>query len=253
MFYDSSLFRGGTSMNKETNRREFLKGMALLTGGAVLVPFVSSCGTSSASTTEQAETLSSDVTEKAATAAPEAAKSVTEIPMTEPSGWDAVAYNKARGNAGAIPESYLASINGPDGDTKHLGKHLPYQPALDAAVVPAGFIALMWGDESKGYAKHPNAPKSESNPTGHWYNWIKVRKATDGEAEEVQSSYSDWPGTAPSDSGAYAVFGGGEITAEKGKNTVYLVALPKDVKKGDRVRIWAHCLTHGEYVDFITV
>ena len=50
-----------------------------------------------------------------------------------------------------------------------------------------------------------------------------------------------------------AVAGGGDITAESGKNTVYLCKLPDGLQKGDTVRIWAHCLTHGEYVDFIEV
>ena len=112
----------------------------------------------------------------------------------------------------------------------------------------------MWGDTSKGYARHPNAARSEANnQQGHWYDWIRIRKAVEGETEELQSNYSDWPGTAPSDNGAYAVFGGGDITADSGKNTIYLAALPEGVKSGDRVRVWAHCLTHGEYVDFLTV
>jgi hypothetical protein len=70
---------------------------------------------------------------------------------------------------------------------------------------------------------------------------------------ELESRYSEWPGISPDDNGAYAVFGGGEITDDAGKNTIYLAALPPGVVSGDTVRIWAHCLTHGEYVDFITV
>lgn len=175
------------------------------------------------------------------------------VPVTQPDDWDPITFNRVRGNAGAIPQSYLDDINGPDGEQKHLGKHLPFIPVLDPALVPTGYMAIMWGDPEKGYARHPNAPKTEDNPDGHWYDWIKVRKAVDGKAEELQSVYSDWPGTTESDNGAYAVFGGGEITAESGKNTVYLCKLPDGLQKGDTVRIWAHCLTHGEYVDFIQV
>jgi hypothetical protein len=112
----------------------------------------------------------------------------------------------------------------------------------------------MWGDPAKGHAKHPNAVRSEANKNqGHWYNWIKIRKATDGEAEELQSLYPEWPGTTDEQKKQYVVQGGGDITAESGKNTVYLTGLPKDCKPGDTIRIWAHCLTHGEYVDFMTI
>ena len=111
----------------------------------------------------------------------------------------------------------------------------------------------MWGNPELGHAKHPNASKSEANPIGHWYDWIRIRKAVPGEAEELQSQYSDWPGIVEGDNGAYAVSGGGEITEDGGKNTMYLAALPKDLKPGDTIRIHAHCLTHGEYVDFLTI
>jgi len=217
-----------------TDRREFLKQVATVAGGVVLLPVVTACS----SAQEQGG-------KAGAYASP---------PQTKPEGFDPIAYNKARGNKGAIPESYLDDINGPDGKLKHLGKHLPYVPTLEGAEVPAGFMALMWGDASKGYAKHPNAPKNESNNNeGHWYNWIRVRKAIDGEAEELKSEFHGWPDVVEGDSGKYAVQGGGEITADAGKNTVYLVGMPQDVKPGDTVRIWAHCLTHGEYVDYITV
>ena len=93
-----------------------------------------------------------------------------EPPTAKPDGWDPIAYNKKRGNAGAIPESYHESINGADGDKKHLGKHLPYQPKVEAKMVPEGFVAIMWGDPDKGYAKHPNAKKGPANKgEGHWY------------------------------------------------------------------------------------
>lgn len=219
-----------------TTRREFLRKLSVASGAVVLMPAVSRCSGAPAIDT----------------AAPSIAADA--IPLAPPSDWDPITYNKVRGNAGAIPDSYLPSINGEDGDTAHLGKHLPYVPELDAALVPAGFVALMWGDPAKGHSRHPNAERNESNAhEGHWYNWIRVRKATVGEAEELQSTYDDWPGLGDEATGAYAVFGGGEITAESGKNTVYLAALPSDVAPGDVVRVHAHCLTHGEYVDFITV
>lgn len=216
-----------------TSRRTFLKQLSAATGAVVLMPAVSRCVTAQ------------QVPEANALATP---------PLTRPEGWDPIAYNRERGNAGAIPDSYLGSINGPDGETAHLGKHLPYVPSLEAMTLPAGFLALMWGDPGKGYVQHPNAEPNESNQyLGHWYNWIRVRKATDDEAEEAESTYVSWPETGPDSSGAYAVYGGGEIRDANGVNTVYLAALPADVAPGDVVRIHAHCLTHGEYVDFMTL
>ena len=148
----------------------------------------------------------------------------------------------------------LASPSAPLIDAKHLGKHLPFQPKVDAAMVPDGFLAIMWGDPDKGHARHPNAvPGPDNNNEGHWYNWIKVRKAGDDEAEELESSYTSWPTAGGEDTGKYAAFGGGDIAADGGKNTIYLAGLPKDLKAGDTIRIWAHCLTHGEYVDFLTL
>lgn len=215
-------------------RRDFLTRLSAAAGAVVLVPSVS-CVSSA---------------QNSAPTSPAGAS----LPFTQPPAWDALTYNRVRGNAGAIPDSYLPSINGPDGDAQHLGKHLPYVPSVDAATVPEGFVAIMWGDPEKGHAKHPNAVRSEANNhEGHWYNWIRIRKATEEDAEELQSTYTDWPGDGADASGAYAVFGGGAITDDGGKNTIYLAALPADVEPGDTVRIYAHCLTHGEYVDFLTV
>lgn len=215
-------------------RRDFLTRLSAAAGAVVLVPSVA-CVSS------------------AQTSAPTSA-TTGGVPFTPPPNWDAMTYNRVRGNAGAIPDSYLPSINGPDGDEQHLGKHLPYVPSVDGATVPEGFLAIMWGDPEKGHAKHPNAVRSEANNhEGHWYNWIRIRKATEEDAEELQSTYTDWPGNGADASGAYAVFGGGDITDDSGKNTIYLAALPADVSPGDTVRIHAHCLTHGEYVDFLTV
>lgn len=215
-------------------RREFLKGLAAAAGGVVLLPYVSAC--SSNGRTETAAQQAGSV-------------AVPKPPLTKPSGWDPIAYNRIRGNAGAIPDSYLPDINGEDGVQMHLGKHLPYIVEADGA--PAGYLPIMWGDPSKGYARHPNAPKSEANNyEGHWYNWIRVRKAVEGDTEELESEFAEWPAADPM---KYLVLGGGDLTADSGKNTIYLVGMPDDVHSGDTVRIWAHCLTHGEYVDFLTV
>jgi len=177
-----------------------------------------------------------------------------KVPMLRPEGWDPIAFNRDRGNAGAIPESYHGDINGADGEAEHLGKHLPYIPDTTGLEVPMGYLALMWGDPAHGYAKHPNAPEgAEAYPRGHWYDWVKIRKATDGDAEEVETRFSGWPATGAGDSGRYLVAGGGAIEDDGGKNTIYLVELPADVKPGDTIRVWAHCLYHGEYVDFIAI
>ena len=241
------------------NRREFVQSLAAATGAAVLLPSVTSCKKKdedkpAPKTEAKTKEPTPPKTEEKAPVEAKQPAAPAEPPLAKPEGWDPVAYNKERGKAGAIPESYWPSIEGPDGDNKHLGKHLPYQPKLEAKLLPDGFIALMWGDPDKGHAKHPNAPKGpDNNNEGHWYNWIKLRKADEGEAEELQSSYSDWPNTGEGDNGQYVAFGGEDITADGGKNTVYLAALPEGLKAGDTVRVWAHCLTHGEYVDFLTL
>ena len=239
------------------NRREFLEGLAVATGAVVLVPVVTSCKKEKE---VGGETPAADPQKKnppedkpLRDEPPGLGHAELVIPIEKPEGWDPIAFNRARGNRGAIPESYWKDINGPDGENKHLGKHLPYVPKLEAKLVPEGFLAIMWGDESKGHAKHPNAPKNESNQNqGHWYNWIRIRKAAEGEFEEAQSEYPAWPGEGD-DSKGYAVFGGGDITADDGKNTVYLAGKPADITSGDTIRIHAHCLTHGEYIDFLTI
>jgi hypothetical protein len=228
----------------DRNRRKFLKDLATAASGVVLMPAVSACSSS-------AKQRAAD---EAAGTAVSMDVSLDEIPKVKPANWDPIAYNRIRGNAGAIPESYQDDINGPEGEEQHLGKHLPYLPEVEADKVPEGYVALMWGDPEKGYTRHPNAePGPDNNYEGHWYNWIRIRKATEDDAIELQSEYTGWPGTRPDDSGAYAVFGEHDITSDSGKNTIYLAALPADVEKGDTVRIYAHCLTHGEYVDFITL
>lgn|GEM_PF-1032540 len=241
-----------------STRREFLEKLAGATGAIVLLPAVTSCKkeepASTAEPTPAAEAPSEPAAEPAPEPAKEPAAAVSEPPVAKPADWDPIAYNKTRGNAGAIPETYHASINGPDGDAKHLGKHLPFQPKVEGGTVPDGYLAIMWGDPDKGHARHPNAvPGPDNNNEGHWYNWIKIRKAEEGEAEELQSAYSSWPAAGEGDNGKYVAMGGGDVAADGGKNTIYLAALPKDLKAGDTIRIWAHCLTHGEYVDFLTI
>jgi hypothetical protein len=167
-----------------------------------------------------------------------------------PDDWDAIKYNLERGAAGAIPAKYMADITGADGIPKHLGKHLPYLPKLSFS--EDGWIGVMWGDPAKGYAKHPNAPKSEANPEGHWYNWIKI--AIDGQPEtEVETTWDGWPEVTAAATGKLMAADGGDISADGGKGTVYLARVPKGVAGGTTLRIWAHCLTHGEYLDFVTV
>ena len=232
-------------MSTRLNRRGFLGSLAIGMGGVALAPIVASCSKSKPAPGPSGPTpVSSSDGETGG---------IPEVPVTRPDDWDPIAFNKSRGNAGAIPDSYREAINGAEGDSKHLGKHLPYKPSADETVVDEGKIALMWGDPEKGHALHPNAPRTDANPEGHWYNWIRIRKAVDGEAEEVESNFSNWPETEAGDSGAYAVKGGGDIEEDSGKNTIYIAALPTDVSPGDTIRIWCHCLTHGEYVDFITL
>lgn len=244
----------------DETRRVFLKQLATATGSLVLLPIATGCDDESAdpsSAEPSSAEPSSAEPETAAEASPEAAPSTPApadaVPRVQPEDWNAIAFNRERGNAGAIPESYRASINGPEGENGHLGKHLPYIPEVPVGTVPTGFLALMWGDPSKGHARHPNAPVSEANAEGHWYDSIKVRKAIEESAQEMTSSFPHWPPHEEEPSGTYAVLGGGEITGDSGKNTIYLVQLPDDVTPGDTVRVHAHCLTHGEYVDFLTV
>jgi hypothetical protein len=149
---------------------------------------------------------------------------------------------------------YRAAINGPDGATKHIGKHLPYLAPGDPALVPTGYVAIMWGDASKGNAQHPNSARNdETGFLGHWFSWVRIRKATDGAAEEKETAFDNWPVPEKVNSGKFSVLGGGEITDNSGKNTIYLARLPGDVAPGDTIRVCGYCLNHGEYVDFITL
>jgi hypothetical protein len=255
-----------------THRRKFLKELAQDTGAIVLLPLSVSAGLNcknseknnaldslKASTTSPASIVSNVVEhEKSAS---EQVNILATLPSTKPNQWDPIAFNLQRGKAGAISASYLAKINGPDGIKNHLGKHLPYLPVLKRHAVPKGYLPIMWGDPWKGFARHPNAPENvEKNELGHWYNWIKVKKVNSDKTNklaeltvESTSQFPAWPGDASRPQQRYSVFGQGDIKADGGRNTIYLVKLPAGVGPGDTVRIWAHCLQHGEYLDFLTL
>jgi hypothetical protein len=240
-------------MSDQSDRRVFLKQLAAATGSVVVMPLIVSCQRQ-ATPTIDGPLQDGEGGEEGSEAGGEVVE-ISQVPLVRPAHWDPIEFNRARGNAGAIPESYRVSINGPDGASQHLGKHLPYRPDIDPSLVPEGFLAVMWGDSLQGYARHPSsAPDPEgAYPDGHWFNWVKVRKAIEGEAEEAESTYSSWPQVGEGDSGRYDLFGEGEITDDGGRNTIYLVAIPSDVAPGDTVRVYGHCLSHGEYVDFLTL
>jgi hypothetical protein len=228
-----------------TTRRELLELLAASTGATILAPIAVGCGSASSA--------SSGATSSETGGGETASSDPLAVPDTRPEGWDPIAFNRDRGNAGAIPESYRDEINGPDGELVHLGKHLPYVPTLAGATVPTGMIALMWGDPSLGRTKHPNALPNEAAPDGHWYDWIRIRKATTEGAVETTSTYGRWPTVLDTDNGAITAQEGTDPTADQGKNTVYLAQLPAGLVSGDVIRIHANCLTHGEYVDFLTI
>jgi len=218
---------------RTATRRELLKLAAGMAGLPFLLPMSVACVNSAS---KVPPTPSSDP---------------LALPTVLPAGWDPVAFNRARGSAGAIPEAYRAKIDGPDGVNQHLGKHLPYLPQLPQGTTPSGMLAIMWGDASRGYSRHPNAPVSGEFPTGHWYNWIRLRRAVEGDAEERESRFTSWPSSLAGDTGAFGAYAGSDLAADGGRNTVYFASLPADVGPGDRVRVHGHCLTHGEYVDFV--
>ncbi|MDW8245178.1 MAG: hypothetical protein RMJ84_01245 [Sandaracinaceae bacterium] len=219
-------------------RREFLEKLALASGLPVVSPIFSACSSSGSKLPSATSSAGGE--------------DPLALPLVPPPDWDAVAFNRKRANAGAVPSNYLSSINGPDGDVMHIGKHLPYVPTFSSPI-PEGMIPLMFGDSSKGRPKHGNAAPSEQMPAGHFYDWIRIRKATSDESPEQVSTYSSWPTTLPQDTGRITAKEGTDPTIDGGKNTVYLALLPPNVRSGDLVRVHAHCNLHGEYVDFLVV
>lgn len=208
-------------------RRRFLGRAAQSAGVALVIPSLVSCASEEAD--KSSEKSSSSV-------AP-----VTDplvVPNKRPAGWNPIEFNLKRGLAGAIPTSYHASITGPDAAKLHIGKHILYNSPLDKTLVPSGFIALMAGDFTRGYAKHPAAAT-------HWYDSISIVK--EGTSQVIKSTFAAWP------VGNYLVLGGGPIEDATGSNTIYLAALPPGVNLGDTIRVAGHCNIHGEYVDFITL
>ena len=96
-------------------RRTFAQQLATLTGGFVLLPAISAC--------KSGPTLKAAAPPTRAVQPKRAARSERAVlPWEKPADWDPLAFNRKRGNAGAIPASYLSDINGPDGDTKHVGE-----------------------------------------------------------------------------------------------------------------------------------
>lgn len=215
---------------KKLDRRDFFKTTLGLAGLSIMMPILSAC-----------ESKSDDLG--------------IMLPMEKPRNWNPIEFNRKRGNSGAIPDSYLSDINGPEGEKKHIGKHLPYIPKLGKdVIIPKGYLPIMWGDPSKGHAQHPNAvPGPDNNYLGHWYNRIELRRGVSVNAQTQISTYNGWPDSRDESQGMYVSAAGGPITEANGIHTVYLAKLPADVSKGDTVRILAHCLTHGEYVDFVTI
>lgn len=242
---DRNIRADGPALSHRLPRRDFLENLAVATGTVVLLPSVSACGAA------KSYSNTSENQGRPAHGGSEAkGSSVMDVPDIKPPDWNALDFNRARGAAGAIPSQYMEKINGPGGTEKHLGKHLPYLPPMTEQQIPAGFVAVMFGDASRGFAKHPNAPADPAqNYEGHWYDWIEVKTNAGG----LKSTYSSWPSTGAGDNGQYVAFNGQDITADGGKHTVYLVAMPEGTAPGSEIRVLAHCINHGEYVDFLTV
>lgn len=211
------------SQPDQSSRRLFLNQLATTTGMAVLLPSLVGC----AKSPDENSTVNNS-----------ASVNPLSVPLARPSGWNPIEFNLQRGLAGAIPSSYHPAITAADGPKSAIGKHLLYVAPIDRTLVPTGFIALMCGDFTKGYAKH-------GATTGHWYDWISITK--EGSANVYKSTFQAWP------TGNFLVYGGGGIEDAAGVNTIYLASLPPDVKPGSTIRVVGHCNLHGEYVDFITL
>lgn len=183
-----------------------------------------------------------------------AAESGFGVPNSRPPNWNPFTFNLYRGKRGSIPKDYLAQIIEEGVLEKKLGMHLPYVPKLSKEKreqVPKGYLPLMWGDPSKGNAMFLHQ-EANGDQQGVWFDWIRIRKAVIGRADESQSRYQGWPQT-PAGSGSYMADQGESLTAQDGKHTVYLAQLPGDVRGGDLVRVWGHCKARGEYIDFVVV
>ncbi|NRA36530.1 MAG: twin-arginine translocation signal domain-containing protein [Planctomycetes bacterium] len=208
-------------------RRDFIKTLSATAAVAFILPSFTSCTTSGGSGNGGAARATDPLA----------------LPSSKPADWDAISFNMQRALAGAAPESYHGSISGEGGDKKHVGKHTPFAPSIKD--VPEGYVAVMFGDDSKSYPKHPNSDT-------HWYDWVSIRKSSAGTAEEVTSKYGAWPSVTANDNGKYAAQGK-DIKENGGRGTVYLAKLPADVKKGDLVRIVGHCKKHGDWVNFVSI
>jgi hypothetical protein len=173
------------------------------------------------------------------------------LPPRRDGAWDPIAFNLARARQGAVPAAYLAKIEGPDGISQHLGKHLPFVVTdgniLDAALA-ANVLPIQWGDPRKGHARHPNAAPTAELPTGHYYDWVDLLVGS----AETRVGFAVWPQNRPEYAGRYRGLRAVDPTGEEGRDTVYLVPIHGAARRSE-VRVHGHCLTHGEYVDFVTV
>ena len=206
-------------------RRELMKGLALSTGATI----VAACAP---------EKTLRDYNNEAVLKS-ESGGSTSGVPASRPRGWNPIEFNRNRGlNEGTIPESYHQSINGADGDLLHVGKHLPYLAPVSPELVPEGYVAIMMGDLNRGYAQHPNSEE-------HWYNWIDI--GLEGDSNLYRSRFSAWP------DGSNIALGGGDVSGNGGKDTIYLIELPPGAKAGLSIRVIANCNKHGQYVDFLSL
>jgi hypothetical protein len=112
----------------------------------------------------------------------------------------------------------------------------------------------IWANRTNVMAIKQNDGKNEVEgiTVGHWYNWVRVRNASIENAHEIESTFHAWPGPQDeSDATVFSVLGSGKIEDNDGKNTIYMLSRPADLNTGDTMRIYGHCLYHGEYVDFV--